>query len=227
MISQPVPPTSRIAFESSQSHLALLETYQRWLTSSSHADWEAFAVASRRPILSAIYRAVIAWTRPSPDLLEDLAQETYVNLCTHNQAALRSIRGETALELVAYLRVVAHHVVQDHFRAKMAEKRGAGKDTIALDDSMPVQTSVEETVERNLLIGRVERCLGGAVARDKAIFWFYFRDGLTAQAISEISGVGLGSKGVESAILRLVRGVRECVKGKFPANTSSQKGATA
>ena len=208
-------------------HGPLLAIYQRWLQSGSDADWDAFAQASRKPILSSIYRAASAWTRPAPDLLEDLAQETYLNLCLRNRSALRGLRGETPQELIAYLRVCAHNVVQDHFRAQMAEKRGGGKDTIAINDHLPELKPASELVERKLLLDSIGRCLSGNADRDRAIFWLYFRDGLTALDISKIPALGLGQKGVESAILRLVKGVRDCVKGKSPSSPSSQKGATA
>jgi hypothetical protein len=51
--------------------------------------------------------------------------------------------------------------------------------------------------------------------RDIAIFWFYYRWGLTAKEISEILSMGLTVKGVESVLLRLTRLVRSKLGGSY------------
>ena len=50
---------------------------------------------------------------------------------------------------------------------------------------------------------------GTAAARDKQVFWFYFRYGMTAKAIAAIPAIGLSQKGVESLIFRLVDLLKE------------------
>ena len=62
-------------------------------------------------------------------------------------------------------------------------------------------------------IGSAEFALAGLAGepnftRDFAIFWLYYRQGLTSKAISELAAIGLGVKGVESTLLRLTRLVR-------------------
>ncbi len=47
--------------------------------------------------------------------------------------------------------------------------------------------------------------------RDRNLFWLYYRQGLTAQAISQIPSIGLSAKGVESAIARLTRLLRDVI----------------
>jgi hypothetical protein len=44
--------------------------------------------------------------------------------------------------------------------------------------------------------------------RDQTLFWLYYRHGMSASAIASLSTIGLSVKGVESAILRLTRQVR-------------------
>src|SRR5437667_159549 len=44
--------------------------------------------------------------------------------------------------------------------------------------------------------------------RSRLIFWLYYRSGLSASAIASIPNIGLTTKGVESALLRLTRLVR-------------------
>jgi RNA polymerase sigma-70 factor (ECF subfamily) len=43
------------------------------------------------------------------------------------------------------------------------------------------------------------------------IFWLYYEQGMTAKAIAALPSINLTSKGVESAISRLTRLVREQV----------------
>jgi RNA polymerase sigma-70 factor (ECF subfamily) len=47
--------------------------------------------------------------------------------------------------------------------------------------------------------------------RDRNLFWLYYRQGLTAEAISRIPAIGLSAKGAESAIGRLTRLLRETI----------------
>jgi hypothetical protein len=44
--------------------------------------------------------------------------------------------------------------------------------------------------------------------RDYRIFCLYYCDGHTANAISQMPGIGLDVKGVESALLRLIKWLR-------------------
>jgi RNA polymerase sigma-70 factor (ECF subfamily) len=50
--------------------------------------------------------------------------------------------------------------------------------------------------------------------RDRAIFWLYYRTGLTAKAIAALPGVKLSAKGVESTLLRLTRQIRVALTQK-------------
>ena len=48
-------------------------------------------------------------------------------------------------------------------------------------------------------------------ARDRRLFWLHYNLGMTAEAISRIPTMGLSSKGVESALMRLTRLLRKTV----------------
>jgi RNA polymerase sigma-70 factor (ECF subfamily) len=77
-----------------------------------------------------------------------------------------------------------------------------------------------------ILMGQIERCLAKLVsepnfARDHAIFWLYYRQGLTAKAISQLPDITLGVKGVESTLLRLTRFVKACLTA--PASPPRKK----
>jgi RNA polymerase sigma-70 factor (ECF subfamily) len=106
--------------------------------------------------------------------------------------------------------------VQDYFRSSRNQKRGSGREEEDIELAM---LKAEEPhglygdMERWILLQQIDECLAGRTAeatcsRDRAIFWLYYRDGLTAKAISELPEIGLSVKGVESTLLRLTRIVR-------------------
>jgi RNA polymerase sigma factor (sigma-70 family) len=70
-----------------------------------------------------------------------------------------------------------------------------------------------EGLERSILLRQIDAYLKTLAheptfARDYAIFWLYYKEGLTAKAIAGFAWVGLSVKGVESTLLRLTRLVR-------------------
>lgn len=88
-------------------------------------------------------------------------------------------------------------------------------------------------MERDVLIQQIDRRLGRIVppedlARSRLIFWLYYRSGLSASAIAGMPGVGLSTKGVESAILRLTRALRDVLvePKKITAEESERSGTT-
>jgi RNA polymerase sigma-70 factor (ECF subfamily) len=69
-------------------------------------------------------------------------------------------------------------------------------------------------MERQVLLSQIDRCLEARTAgpdqqRDCLIFRLYYQQGMSAKAIAAPPEIGLTAKGVESAILRLIRLVRE------------------
>ena len=157
------------------------------------------------------------WMAPNFDLIEDLTQEVYVTLCADDSAALRSFRSEHAEALIKYLTVVASSVAIDYLRANSAKKRGDGGVAVSIDalERFAVrQTGSRSSQDHRTLVLDVDRCLRSrreVQPRDRWIFWMYFRHGMTSRAIAEIASLELTQKGVESAIRRLTRQVRECM----------------
>jgi hypothetical protein len=116
------------------------------------------------------------------------------------------------------LKVVTVNLVHDHFKASRAEKRGglavaATIDGVNSGKAQQTSISAEDRIERNILIQQIDVCLqavcvGPNAERDRRIFWLHYRVGLAASAIAVLPEVGLGTKGVESTLLRLTREVR-------------------
>src|SRR5262249_50263537 len=56
----------------------------------------------------------------------------------------------------------------------------------------------------------LSRCLDGPDAeRDRAIFWLYFRQGLSSKEIASLAGIGWSTKGVGSVLERLKQSIRK------------------
>jgi len=157
------------------------------------------------------------WGEVSPQIVDDLVQETYLKLCCDSCRLLREFESRHPDAIYGFLKVVTANVVHDHFKAVRATKRGAGKEGEPLDrvqdTSVPRRAGSADAVEREVLLKEIDACLcerelGPRGARDRAIFWLYYRQGLTARAIATLPWIGLTTKGVESTILRLTNAVR-------------------
>jgi len=146
-------------------------------------------------------------------------QETYLKLCADNFKALRRFECRHENSLAGFLKVVASNVTQDYLRGYLSQKRGSGKGEDDIEKTIPTADSFassSESIEHKILLGQIERCLETECpeansTRDRKIFWLYYGHGLTAQAISRRSDIGLSIKGVESALFRLT----QLLKTKF------------
>ena len=81
-------------------------------------------------------------------------------------------------------------------------------------------------MEQDVLISQINQILnshsgGPGHDRDCTIFWLYYQQGMSAKDIAALPTMGLSAKGVESAIFRLTRLVREQV-----VRFQSRKGTT-
>lgn len=171
------------------------------------AAWLEFVRRFQPLIAGVVVKTIRHWTNPTPALVDDLIQDTYLKLCAKNSRALREFDFQHENSLFGFLKVVASNVVRDHFR-----KPRPPDDDVELDKIQVATPS--RSAERNILIGEIRQCLethaaGPNFTRDCAIFWLYYRQGLTAKAISDLPAIGLTVKGVESTLLRLIRLIKE------------------
>lgn len=192
--------------------LSSQELVQLCLDSQDKAIWFEFVRRFQPLIAGVVLKSIRRWVRPTPSLVDDLVQDTYLKLCANNFRALREFDCQHDHALFGFLKVVASNVVQDHFRSSYSQKRGSGRDDEDLESvkaTPAAATHSSDEMDRAILLAEVARCLHDQSARDCVIFWLYYRQGLTAKAISQLPGIGLSVKGVESTILRLTRLVRE------------------
>src|SRR5215470_1004104 len=145
-------PVSPLLIVKTQSSLQQL--LQVCLQTGHDASWTEFFSRSQPVISGVITKTIRRWIRPSPDLIDDLVQETYVKLCFDNFRALRrfSPRHENALN--GFLKVVASNTVRDHFRNVSSWKHGRGITAVPLDDLAKVYVPGQlfEAFERAVLL---------------------------------------------------------------------------
>lgn len=186
--------------------------------SNDGAAWEEFVARFRRPVCLSILRTASKWGAIPHQVADDLAQETYLKLCADRCRLLKALALKNPDAVEAYIKSVAINLAHDHFKSQYAQKRGAGAVMQFPEESgQPIEgdeSRAQQHVERAILMREIGDCLqasceGPDRERDLLIFWLYYRQGLTAKAIAALPTVGLSVKGVESAVLRLTRLVRE------------------
>jgi len=181
--------------------------------------WREFIRRFNPLIVGVAFRVAQRWGQASPQVIDDLVQETYLKLCAERFHILEKFKSGHQDAVYGFIKVLTANLAQDHFKAAGAQKRDSSNTISSADHSDSAQgisaaEDPENTLERNLLIQQVGKCLektasGSNSNRDKRVFWLYYRVGLSANAIANLPSIELTTKGVESTILRLTRAVRE------------------
>jgi RNA polymerase sigma-70 factor, ECF subfamily len=189
------------------------------LESGDESAWVEFVRRFQPLIASVVLRVARQWGEASPQLIDDLIQETYLKLCSEQFRPLKAFESRHKDAIYGFIKVFTANLVHDHFKASRAEKRGGSAETSSLDGDATAEPITQRqsevaTFERKLLLAQVAGCLeavaaGPNVKRDCRIFWLYYRVGLSASAIATLPSVGLSTKGVESTIFRLTRAVKQ------------------
>ncbi|MGB6744121.1 MAG: sigma-70 family RNA polymerase sigma factor [Terracidiphilus sp.] len=202
------------------SSMSATELIYACAESSDDAAWQEFVARFRRPICLSIIRTACHWGAIPQQVVDDLAQDTYLKLCADRCRLLRAFASERPEAIEGYIRTIAVNVTHDHFKSLHSQKRGSGMVVQLVEDidnkSADGDFGAQDTMEREILLKEIGDCLkacseGPDQERDCLIFWLYYRQGLSAKAIAALPTVGLTAKGVESVIFRLTRLVRERV----------------
>jgi RNA polymerase sigma-70 factor, ECF subfamily len=180
--------------------------------------WQEFVSRFHRPVCLSIIRTAYRWGAIPQQVVDDLAQETYLKLCADRCRLLHAFASERPEAIEGYVRAIAANVAHDHFKSLHSRKRGSGM-VDQLIEGIDQKAGggnfgAQDTMEREILLKEIDDCLkacseGPDQERDCLIFWLYYRQGLSAKGIASLPTVGLTAKGVESAIFRLTRLVRE------------------
>lgn len=200
------------AFDYAQ--IAVSELIPICLSSQDEAAWTEFVRRFQPLITAAITRAVLRRGHRSIELIDDLVQNTFIKLFANGGRALRNFGMRHEKTFYDFLKVVANRVVQDHFGYAASANRGGPFPVFSEPADYQYPTANPSKSEQNVLVQEMERLLQlnskePNFERDHKIFWLYYRDRLTAQEISELPGMVLSTKGVESTLRRMTRQIRQ------------------
>lgn len=179
--------------------------------------WEEFVRRFHKFIGTVVLRVARRWGETNAAVIDDLIQDTYLKICADNCRLLRDFQATHPNAFFGMLKVTAANVTHDYFRARRSEKRGSGAAESELSE---VEAFVEDRhasgpaqMERVMLLRQIDGILTGtsspSATRDREIFWLYYGQGFTADAIAAIASFKLTVKGVESLLYRLKRLVRQ------------------
>lgn len=193
-----------------QEEIPIQELLHLCLGSEDQELWRNFVRRTQPLIASVIINTIRRWQEPSPSLVDDLIQDTFLKLFANERKALRSIKNEYENTIFGYLKVVASNVVRDHFR----QTENKVEEIELADPVLPPTPDGLDRVEFARLKDKIQTRLQSLSSsetyrRDETIFWMYYEQGYTAKEISFLPSVGLTVKGVESTLLRLTRFIRE------------------
>jgi RNA polymerase sigma-70 factor (ECF subfamily) len=197
--------------------MSLEELLRACVDIGDESVWREFVGRFHALIAGVALKTARRWGENSPAAIEDLVQETYLKLCADPKGMLAEFEARHPDAFYGYLKVVTCNLVNDYYRARHSRKRDAKREE-PLQPSVAVMPDkgmgTKDEIEKSVLLSEVDSVLKSHndVAdpdRDRAIFWLYYRQGMTAQAIAQLPGMDLTVKGVESLIFRLTRLVRE------------------
>lgn len=192
------------------------ELVQAVASSSSTGAWREF-VRRFHPFLTSVATVVGRRFAASPaETIEDGVQEIYWKLCDRGGEVLKRFRPSHPNSGFAYLQVVAVRHAIDRLRARRSAKRSANLRSLTELDGgrlLHDRGAAASRVERQVLLREIDDVVarGPSSPRDRRIFWLYYRSGLEASVIATLPGIELSPKGVESAVSRLTRLVRNSV----------------
>jgi RNA polymerase sigma-70 factor (ECF subfamily) len=205
--------------------------------SNDESAWEEFVSRFHRSISLSVIRTTTQWGEVPGQVVDDLIQETYLKLCADECHSLRDFAIQHPDAIPSYIKAIAANVVHDHFKSRRSQKRGAGQAQATLENIDPIAGSETfgspRATELHILLKQIDKCVtacsaGADQERDRVIFWLYYQQGMSAKSIAALPTIGLSAKGVESAILRLTRLVREQIvnlRSGTPSGTEpGQKG---
>jgi len=199
------------------------------------AAWEEFVSRYKKAISLSIIRTAHEWGKTATEILDDLIQETFFKLYANQcRLLLHFTIQHPEAPVVGYIKTIAINVTHDHFRVLFTEKRGRGQiQQLPADPDFETNIAPHDShkaMEQQVLLSQIDQCLikcssGADKDRDLLIFRLHYRHGMSASAIAALPGIGLSAKGVESAIFRLTKQVRErIVDTRFRKSTDPEPG---
>src|SRR5262249_42320021 len=171
------------------------------LGSEDQGLWQQFVRRTQPLIANVIINTLRRWREPSPSLVDDLIQDTYIRLFANDCKPLRGIRNEHENAIFGYLKVTASNTTVDHFR----QAKNRVEEVELADPVVPPSPDGLDRIQFERLKDTIEECLkwhssAENYQRDQVIFWLYYEQGYTAKEISFLPNADLSVKGVESTL---------------------------
>jgi len=151
---------------------------------------------------------------------DDLEQQALVRLLKNKCRVLANFIPNNPHSERAYIKKVATSVVLDYFKQDF--KRG-----VPLEEAV-FQTAPDSSVEDRILLREFEAIRDSPNGeRDRKIFLLHYRSGLTAKQIAGMDSIGLSTKGVESALRKMVALIQDSLQIKPKSDKNKNAGAKA
>jgi RNA polymerase sigma-70 factor, ECF subfamily len=200
------------------SKLSPSELLLSCLRTGGEPAWVEFVRRFQPLIASVVLRTARQWGDTSPEIVDDLIQETFLKICTDREDLAAKFQPEHPDAIFGYIKVLTGNLVHDYFRASHSLKRGKTiTSSLHLEaepqDNLGPSRSGTPPVEQAILISQIDASLRSIevsphAERDRHIFWLYYRVGMSASAIAALPKFQLSTKGVESTLFRLTRHVK-------------------
>lgn len=176
-------------------------------------EWREFVRRFSRPISLSALRVARLWGETTPGVIDDIVQDVFLKFCEDNRRVLHEFEPRHADSFLAFIKVVSAAAANDYFRKRNTSKRGGGLKEESLSDLHVGTAQDSEWMERNLLLREIDAFLetsgqGETGRRDRMVFWLYYQQGMTANAIAGLPGISLSVKGVESVLHRMTSQIR-------------------
>lgn len=196
------------------SQMAIPQLVAECTSESSEHAWIEFVRRTQPLIANVITKALVRqFGNSSHQLVDDLIQDVYLKLWKDKFRVLRNVEILRENSIFGFLKILAAHTIQDHFRSKYGSRKGGAYEFEAPEATIPGAFAAPE---RKILLKEIDKVLntishGPNFARDRAIFWLYYNQGFSAKEIAALPDIKLSPKGVESTLLRLTRHIRSNV----------------
>jgi RNA polymerase sigma-70 factor, ECF subfamily len=176
-------------------------------------EWQEFVRRFTRPIALSALRVARLWGESSAGVIDDIVQDVFLKFCEDERRVLREFEPRHNDSFLAFVKVVSAAAANDYFRKRNTSKRGGGLKEEPLTEYHAAGFQDSEWIERNLLLKEIDQLLetngtDEIGRRDRIVFWLYYQQGMTANAIAGLPGMALSVKGVESALHRMTALIR-------------------
>lgn len=219
------------------SSMSAHELVRACAESGDNAAWDEFVSRFNRPIALSVIRVAYQWGEVPREVMDDLVQDIYLKFCANKCRLLLDFGLQHPDAVLGYIKTIAANAAHDYFKSRYSQKRGFGQAHEPLDDARTEAAGSDggspAAMEQEILLNQIDEFLPCCSpepdrARDRLIFWLYYRQGMSAKAIAAMPAIGLSAKGVESVIVRLTRLLRHYIaetrSGTVGQDRSGKKG---